>query len=630
MASDNFEFDLTDDFDGYVSSIDKTKAGPRLMVRGSKNVYRKTSGTVASRFGQKRRGTADATLAGVKSSFEWNTSLAAIRVLRVCNSKLQVESNIVDGSTYVWYDLMTSLSQTRFIFDPWWDNTDKKDTLIFVMHDFNTYSWSGGITLVVSGTMNTITKLNSATTWAQDGFASAGSVTINGVNYAYTGGANTQTLTGVGTDASGLTSGLVGLSLVVTHTPSASPATGFYCDFIRVINNRLHVGSYTSRLIYISSQTDFTDFSVPGTRAPGDPELLTLDSTGRGITIRAGDAQIFAGTSDLYIISYIQITVGSTLTEQTKVDKIDLGNLESALGHEFIDILNNNIIYLDQNNQLRAYGSFRNLFQDTAPTLSQDVLDELSEEDFTGGHLKIVSGNLSNIVYITAPISGRTFLYQELQSLDPVGNVVAKRLWHPPFVWSVSRIALIAGIVYGHSSANPQIYQLWDTGQWHDDSPSNQPLPYVCVQRMAYKRINSKAGERRQGLCFFDKLLSEGYMANGVNLYANIYLGYQGAQGLRQVVINSVLSPAKFFSGSTPPSLGDSSLGDNPLGDGLTPESNDQELLPKFLVINKINPQNCFEYEIEVYSVDPDSRWETLSLGVNAQVAEQQATFLTK
>ncbi len=628
MSTDNFEFDLTSDFDGYESSTDKTKVGPRMLVRGSKNVYRKTSGTIASRPGQKRRGTADSTNAGVKSAYEWITSKGVSIPLRVANGKLQFESLIADGSTYVWYDLMTSLTLTRFVFYPWWDNTDKKDELIFVKHDTNMHSWAGGVTLVVSGTNNTITKLDSSTTWAQDGFASTGTVTINGVDYTYSGGTNTATLTGVGTDASGLTSGLVGFSKVVTN--SNTPASTFTNDFIIVIGNRLHVGSYTSNLIYISKQTDFSDFSFSATRAPGDAELLTLDTPSKGISVRDGNAHIFAGTGDLYIVSYQSITVSTTLTQQTTVDKKQLGNLASALAHEFIDVKDNNIVYLDQNNQLRTYGTFRNLFQDVAPLLSQQVLDELGEEDFTGGHLKIVAGNLGTAMYLTAPISGRTFFYQELQELDTVGNVVAKRLWQPPQIWGISRIAIIAGVVYGHSNSNPQIYQLWDTDQWHDDSPSDEPIPYVCVQRMSYKRVNGKYGPRRQGLGIFDKAFFEGYMANGVNLYANIYLGYQGSQGLRNVVINSIQFPAQFFSGVTPPPLGGNSLGDNPLGDGLSPEANDQDLLNKYIAITDVNPGNCFEYELEVYSYDLDSRWETLSLGVNISQAEQLPTFIRK
>ncbi len=84
---DNYKFQLVgaDDkpFLGYVSSKDKTSASGQVLVRGSKNVYKKTSGTIASRPGLKRRGSADTTATGIVSSYEWDTSLGAQRVLRV-------------------------------------------------------------------------------------------------------------------------------------------------------------------------------------------------------------------------------------------------------------------------------------------------------------------------------------------------------------------------------------------------------------------------------------------------------------------------------------------------------------------------------------------------------------------
>lgn len=627
MASDQFEFDLVSDFDSYVSSQDKTKAGPRILVRGSKNVIRKTSDTVGARPGLKRRGSADATLAAVKSSYEWNTSLSATRVLRVCNSKFQVESDIVTPGTYVWYDLMTSLTQTRFVFDPWWDNTNKQSVLLFVKGDSNIHKWDGGLSLIASGTINTITKSDATTTFAQDGFLPTGTITINGVDYTYTGGANTATLTGT-SDASLVTAGLVGYSKIVTtaNTPSAT----YTNDFIKVNDNQLYIGSYNSLAVYVSQNLDYTNYTVPTPRVTGDPEYILLDSPGKGLSVRTGNVHIFGGTSDLYIISFSQININNVQVEITKRDKKQIGNLSSALGHEFIDILGNNIYYIDQNNQLRAYGSFRNLFQDASIVISQVVLDELADQDFTGGHLRIISGNQGDMFYITEPINGSVYLYQELQTIDTVGNAVAKRIWQPPQIWNVSRIAVIDGVVYGHSNSNPQIYQLWDTLQWHDDSPSGDPLPYTCVMRMSYKRIVGRGGPRRQGLLTFDKTFYEGYMTPGTNLYANVYFGYQGAQALEQLIINDIDHPAVSLSGLAPTSIGGASLGDNPLGDGLNALSNDQELLPKFVAIRDVNPVNCFEYELEVYSTDPDSRWEILSLGVNATMAEQQATWVRK
>lgn len=615
---DNFNFLLASGFFGYDSCTDKTKLAGGWLVRGSKNVYKKESGTIAVRQGLKRRGTANSALFGVTSSCVWNTSLGAQRNLRVtAELKLQVESSIADGSTLVWYDLMTSLDSTRFVFCPWWDNTNKKDKLLFVKHDFNQYAWSGGITLVASGTINTITKLDTSTTWGQDGFATAGAVTINGVDYTYTGGSNTATLTGVGTSAAGLTSGLVGISKVVTT--SNSPASGFYADFINVIGNRLHVGSYTSRLIYISSQTDHTDFTVPSPRIPGSAELLTLDNTATCISVRNGNAHISAYSSDWYEISYSPVTVGSTLTEQTKVDKKPTSNLSAALAHEFVDVVGNEIVYLSVDQQVRVFGTFRNLIQAKYPSLSQAVQTEFMEEDFTGGHLVCVG----EFVRLTAPVNGRDWMYQTRESVNSQGDIVTERLWHPPQIRNISRFAFLGGAEYGHSNANPQIYQINDTNQWHDDGPDDQPLPYTARAVMPYSNLGEFKGGSRFSLLSFDKTAFEGYMTTGTNLYGNVYFDYQGSKALQAIQINTPAKTAKFFSSQNPASLGDASLGDNPLGDGLTPESNDQELLPKFRSVRKVNPVNCFEATLEVYSMDVDSRWELLDLGMNIHAALQ-------
>ena len=110
------------------------------------------------------------------SSYEWYTSLNTTHPLRVCNNKLQVESEL--SGSYVWYDLVetSTLSSpaatyTRFVFDSWWDNTEKKDRVLMVRGDDKILHWSGGITKVASGTVNTITKSDTTTNWAQDGFA---------------------------------------------------------------------------------------------------------------------------------------------------------------------------------------------------------------------------------------------------------------------------------------------------------------------------------------------------------------------------------------------------------------------------------------------------------------------------
>lgn len=722
---DDFNFKLVDSFEGYVTSKDKTNVAANVLVRGSKNVYKKDTGTISVRPGLKRLGTADSTFQGITSAFEWDTSLGTQRPIRVLG---ETETDAADGKLQVmydgvtegtWYDLQTALSLTRYVFDSYWDDTLLKDSLLMVRGDSNIYQWGGGITAVdaqaIGGT--TLVKADTDTTWAQDGFIDTSQFTadsttqfdisnqggntwryfydgtgtdpninsntvgigdtvfINGQNftaanngtfvvtgigadyfeitnasgsadsnvtvgtgsvenitdnkfliygsateYLYAGGVDSSTLTGISPTLPAITADTIVLTPIITHTDK--PAAGFINDFIKTINNQLYVGSYSSRLVYISANDDFTNYTIPSPPVDGSPDLLTLDENPKGITVRQGNAHIPAGLFSWYVVSYTQLAIGADIQRQTVVDKQEVAAQTTALAHEFIDTVGDDIIYLDQENQVRVYGIFRNIVQAKYPSISQQIRDELREEDFTGGALRAIG----DFVYVTAPISGLTYMHETREAVDGNGNVVAERLWHPPQTWQASRIALIDGVEYVHSAVNPQLYQMWDTLQWHDDSPSDEPLSYNCTMAMSYQQT-----DRRQGLTAFDKVYYEGYMTEGTLLQSFVLADYQGSSGAANPTINSVESPADFFQGGFSPSLGDSSIGENPLGMGLSDTEESQESLPKFRAITDITQVNCFEYQIVVYSQEVDSRWEILALGPNAQITQnQQAGFLRK
>jgi hypothetical protein len=638
---DDFKINIIDKFASYNSASDKSKLPINHLVRGSKNVYKKITGSIATRPGLKRRGSADTTDAGVKSSYEWNTNVGTIRPLRVADNKLQVESDIVTSGTYVWYDLVltgTLLSPatvyTRFIFDTWWDNDEKTDRLLMVRGDDNLISWSGGMATIESSTLDTIT-LSGDTTWAAQGFATfiAGEqrVVIEGVEYTYTGGEDTDTLTGVTPDASGISVGAVAIqSLIVEATV---PATDYKADYIKVINNQAWVGSYSSRAVYISSDLDFRDFTNAGSYVYGDPDKITMDSNGKGIGIsNDGRVILFGGDADMYIITpNTNVTFsytdgdGNARYMYQKIEKKQLSGLTSSLGHEFIGNLGEYLVWMDQKNRLRALGTFANVDAIKPISLSVQVQNELTEDDFTDGHLRVIQDNDGETVYITAPNNGRDWMYQIRDALDDNGQVTTERLWQPPQVRGIARFAVISGVIYGHSNVNPQLYQVWDTNQWHDDNPADESIPYTCVARFPYD--NNKQSEK---LLSFDRLYTEGYKSQGLELLATVYFDYQGATGTRDLVIDDGISPASFFTGVIPPSMGTSSLGDNPLGDGIIPEGGQQELLPKFRALNNLDLQDCFEYAIEYYSNEADSRWELLRVGTNVKESSNEPDFIRK
>lgn len=791
-------------FRSYISSIDPTSAAPGVLIQGSQNVYKPIRGTIAWRPGLKRRGAADPTLAGTTSSYEWNTSLAGVRPLRINNGNWEVEWDGVDGSTPVWYPIFTNINP-RVVFDPWWDDTEKKDRIIAVDGANRLLHWSGGIGIIASasnasGVITTIATTpnaddgsnqffssggvgyvvgdiltisggtaqltvqaiaaggvgsvsvvahgsgyttgdlvkvsggagnyycilsvtasggnvtgvtivaagvgysvgavgvtttaitgagvgltvtvatvgdtitlwtlsnagsgysqstrvsatggtgsgatvdiitvatgeitlqatNGATNLTQLGFASNSShaeefvLNIGGVNYTYTGtNANGGlSFTGISPNPAALVAGTIVTQAVLTQANVPAGANGnFTDDFIRIINNQLHVGCYNSRFVYVSSDTDFRNFTVPATRVQGDPDLLTLDSNVRGIGVQKGTAQqagnavISGGVGDWYTIVRSQITVGTDLVEQVDVTKSESADLATALAHEFIENIGDTIIFLDQNNQLREFGTVRNVANPVYPLLSLDVFAELQGVNFTGGHLRAVADEDGETVYIVSPLSGVDYMYQTRQKIDDLGNLTAERIWQPPQVRGLSRIAVIDGITYGHSNANPQIYQLWNTNQWHDDSSVDEPLPYEAHAIFAY--LNEGGVQQ----CYFDKLFIEGYMTLGSVVGCNIYEEYQGSKNILTVGINNPAKgqkTAKFFSGVQDISLGRRSIGQSPLGDGVAlPSMGTDPTLPKFRCIRTVTPAYVFEYALDIFSNTADTRVELLALGVN-------------
>jgi len=610
-AATNYEFpNIQSNWIGYVSSVDKTNLAPNIMVRGSKNIYKKLSGTLAVREGQKRLGLPDTTQSRCSSSFIWNTSWAATYTMVVSNSTLYVV--VAD----VWYELLGSLSSTRYVFDKWWDNSAKKDKLLFVDGSDDLFEWGGGFGFIVSTTSNSIVLDR---TIVASMLPASGTVIINGTSYTYSGSSG-STLTGVSGDPTGEANGSGVLEAVVTN--STTPASGFANDFIKVVNNQVYVGSYTSRLCYISKNTDYTDYSVPTPRAPGDPELLTLDGTLNGISVRQGNAYISFGSDGWAAIVFENITVGSTLTQQTNVQIKPVAINQAAFSHEMISSVGDNIVYLAKDQQVRVVGDFNNAFTPRYPSFSQAIATELAEETFTGGTLNCIG----EFIYLTAPNTGNVYLRQERTNVDNNGNAILEILWHSPFIWNLSNVLDRDGTLIGFSNANPQIYQLWDTDQWFDDSPSEEPLPYQCTLALSYW------GEsRRQGLWSFDKLFTEGYLTQGTPLDCSIQYNYQGATGISTFPINSLTRPAYIFlpNDNSAHVLGDEPLGQDILGDEFTTSINPEDALIKFKNISSLSLNNCFEYQIIYTSNVVNARWEILAVATNATVdPENNATFI--
>lgn len=509
-----------------------------------------------------------------------------------------------------------------------------------------------------------VTKQDTSTTWKEDGFSLYPAFLANtsgynrfyiGANeYSYTGGVDTDTIDISTGDATLLSEGDVAIQCVFAETVITSVSTstrelpeGFICDFVAIIDNQVVVASESARTVHFSfysivhagntgsTQFGFLNFLAIGNDiVQGDPDFAILDENVVGMVVRQKNVYVFAGTSDIYEVTpnfqinppqvqYHGIPDGEFAYVVTKVVKFKGSGLSGLLAHEFLDIVGNSIYFLSKDQQLRVIGNFANFTGDQFPVVSQTVYEELKEETFTGGHLRAIE----DFIYITAPVTGRHWMYQIKSDVDVNMQLTADRAWHPPQVSGIARFAEIDGVTYGHSNTNPMIYQIWDTGQWYDDAADETQLAYNCVARFAYQNLG-----KRFDLKTIDKVAYEGYIENGTPLYGNIYYEYMGALGIKDIQINTDDKPVDkgLYTGPYEISIGGAPLGTNPLGVGPIQESNDQELLAKFKAICAVPAKSVTEYCLEVLSNTVNARWELVCLGTNAVLSDQLPVYLQK
>lgn len=461
--------------------------------------------------------------------------------------------------------------------------------------------------------------------WTENGFIRDGTLVVGTDEYTYT-----LVVADYLVNISGeVPEGSVAFQAVVVN--ANTPDEDFTNDFILCLNNQIITCSFTSRVVYISSNQDaigstgYSDFVNGGDLIPGDPDFVVLDEFPKGGTTRGNSAYIGAGNSSWYEVTpnvsvpiAFQNVSGSESYVITEVKKFAGAGLSAPLGPNFVATVGEDIVYLAQDHQLRTLGFYRNINQQKSPALSLPVRQELIEEDFTGGQLRTID----EYTYITAPISGKTYLYEIKDDVDRVGNIVSKRNWQPPQIWNISRLSIVNGIVHGYSNETPQLYQLWDTGIWHDEtSEEDEFSPYISILRLAYRQF----GER-DDLGSFDKVYYEGYILPNSDLRSNVYYDYRGATRLSEKVLSSnELNPVLF--GNTGVTLiGGDTIGNTTIGGGL--RDFNYGPLPKFRVITNVQVDNCFEYQIELISEALDSRWELLATGVNADKATQSPVQL--
>lgn len=404
---------------------------------------------------------------------------------------------------------------------------------------------AGTITLIITDVLvsevagPSITVHNGEPTWASSRFLLTGTnnLTYNGVNYSYTGGATTDTLTGLTAFPSVTIGDVVWQTVVTLANPGAIPAS-FKQNLIAVQLNGVILASTKSQEVYGSSITDYTNFTLTSPRVPGDPFKVTMDNYCTCIVPIDNQEQTTssimfgAGTNEFFQLSY-QLSQDNA-NELVRMVKLKTAAGSGVISKGAIGNIKNSVAYITREPTLDTLDRVESV---NSNPLSDPVKNDFDIYNFTGAHLKYWKRSL----YIAVPANGIVLIY-DLQ----------RKLWQPPQTIPIGRLAIIGDLLYGHSSVNNESYQLFigtnDNGNF---------IPQVA--RFAYNN-----GGNRTLIKNVSMLWSDGYITPGGILNMNFYAGFEGSAGKKTMTISGTDTSITNAIGGSP--LGDEPLGVTPIG----------------------------------------------------------------
>lgn len=590
------DFKLVTNFKGYNAREDQTNIEPGWLVTGSQNVIINASNRVAIRKGFIMDGPTSAALTPIVSSFDWENHLGYTRNLRSYIDKL--EYRYVDSAGVVtWRTLMSGLgTAVDFNWDTYWDTTETLDVMLFVNGSSNVFEWSGGITTFASATVNTVTK-QGTTTWAEEGFYTAGTrtIVIGGVTATYTGGEGTTTLTGVSVDFSASAVGSIihqGVRTTANSAITGLPAA-FKNTYIAVLNNQVYYGAYDSREIYVSKVNDYKDctFAVP--RAVGEGALLTLDGVPKALIAQENDMYMSAGTGQWYNTNF---TLSSDLMNETlTIERLKTTPLQGAKSQAFTWKVRNKIAFLTNEPTLNLLGRVENITATPENTDISDIIrNDFDTYNFDGGSVTY----FRNQIFVTIPRENIVLIYNEI-----------KNYWEAPQVMGISRFFIVDGELYGHSSTTAESYKMFEGYADRYVNSTNLGNPINSRALFSYQNFGERAVHKS-----FDEMYVEGYIQSNTDLTVFIKYELDGCGQELQYDIDGI-NKRLVCLGLDDRSLGKQRLGSYSLARLAT--STFDRLPPKFKSKKEIARYDFQEYQFGVGTNDVDQRWELLAFGPN-------------
>lgn len=631
------EFSLNSTFPGYHAREDQTTLPPTTLVAPSQNVQVGTSGRISLVKGYALDGQESVVIdSGIISNFDFDNFKGDRRNMRAGfytgdpepDGKLQFRYKESNGDI-TWYDLLTALDTVHICFCNYWDNTALIKYVLWVDGSNNIYSWNGAVTTIASNTATTVTK-EGTTTWQQEGFTTTGSIKINGADFTYTGGYNTDTLTGL-TAVPATTVGTVTYQVPVTTTLASM--TGILATFGPTVigcgrQNQVYLGSSKSNNLYISKVNSYTDYSfTTPTRVAGEGCLIPLDAyptkfIAQEVTAAEGgesayDMWISEGLSTWAVI---RSTLSNDLTDETLQHiRLKTSPLQGAFSERMVSKMKNHIMFIGNDNVAGFIGYNSYQYVPVITDFSYPIIDDMNSYDFTDGSIFFHK----NYAYAAVPKSGLIRVYnmtnqqtQDNSAYKGIEDVTGQPwFWESPITYPIAGFYVTEdGELGGHGYGTSQSYLLFTSGSFNgQDIDANATFAF------------DTKGDRTQTKAS-DAIWVEGYIKQNTILNVNIAGDLDNFRNSQTKTIDGSDNVLVAF-GSGAHSLGKNHLGSQPLGGSTTQQSD----LPAWFRAIKTYPQVPFYIEQISFSTKGiDLQWELLDFGTNARMTPEGNFSITE
>lgn len=604
-------------FTEYNTSYNQDNAPENILVTGSKNcLIDGRNGKVRSRSGYTRLGVANTTDTAIRNGKTWSTSNGTHLPLRMYDDEWEVYLGTVDGTVInAWTRFSSGRSITAIPrWDYWYDATENIDLAIFVEGTDDLLEWNGAVSVADSKGTNTLTKAGT-NTWGQNRhYTTRNKIITNvrtGVDFTYTGGENTTTLTGVTPDPAGedVVAGDIFVQKLVTQTNA--PASGRVSHTIYTFENQIYLGSEQDEEVYISKNTSYFDFAYSAPRIPGEGGLLTLTDPVRGFGTIGKQAVVFCGTSSAFRVIYAEIAVGTTLTESISALPLKIGVEQGLFNQETLVQVGNSVIYLSNEPAVRQLETVDSADEPQLKALSNPIKPDFDAEDFSNA----CAIWYKNSYFLSAPANSRMYILDFIEDADSK----LRRFWQAPQVLPVRAFSIIEDWIHGHSNSVPETYKLFYG--LSDTASDDSKLPIAWEMRFSYRFFGDRAN-----LKSFDEYYVEGEISQNTNdCLLSINYDFGGStQTIEKIIDGSdedILEEEIGFA-----SLAQSSLGADSLGSLLNPPTDSR----KFRVIFEIAKEDFHEMQAIISCNEADRYVGILSMGPNAVMSPRKDNIIRK